>query len=859
MEIVVAHRQLDFDALASMVAAQKLNPESVPVVEGKPSAYVQDFLALAKDRLSLKTASEVVPEDVSRVILVDTHDLHRSGTLAERAAGRPGTVLEIYDHHPYSGPLPAGVHVETVGACTTLLVEKIVERGVLLSPFEATLLALGIYDDTGSLLFECTTVRDVRAVAFLLERGAQLAVVAEYLRRPLSGEQKALLQQVLDNGKTELFKGIPVYLSQAEIPDYVGGLALVAHRVGELEGPETWFLAVKMENRVYLVARSRGKGLPVQEIVQALGGSGHEKAASATIKGGNPADILQRVRSEIDKRVQQPFRIRDIMSYPVKTVAPETRLAEVEQVLLRYGHTGVPVVEQGALVGIISRRDVDKAIKHGLEHAPVKGFMATRVITVEADVPWQAAQELMVQYDVGRLPVVEDNRVIGIVSRSDVLRMLHGSAVPVEAVLARERSQAVRADILDLLARGSADTRELLRLAGETAAEEGLSVYAVGGFVRDLLLLTPTRDLDLVVEGNGPRFAGVLAAKLGSGELTLHTRFGTANILFPDGRHVDIASMRREYYEYPGALPEVEKSTLRDDLFRRDFTVNAMAIALNPECFGELVDYYGGMRDLLQGEIRLLHNLSFIEDPTRILRALRFAGRYGFKPAKETAGALRTALDSGVLENVSRERFTEELLLVYREAEYRAIGRALVEYGVLSRWFAREYPWNFSGEDGDGSPLQRWLHTLSCLSGQEAEEVLQRLRLPRPFAAYTRTYFRLRGELAQVPPNLPDLDRILNRVPLWLVKLLAREESGEGAAGGGKVLAEYAEALEKMKLSVNGRVLLAAGLREGKTIGAVLARIRSAWLAGEIKSPRDEETLMRRLLAQTERKGQNLV
>jgi tRNA nucleotidyltransferase (CCA-adding enzyme) len=434
MIAILTHRQMDFDALASMVAAQKLYPQSVMVVDGKSNPYVQDFMALAKDRLPFQRLQDIDWAEVHKIVLVDTHDLNRAvGLKLDNALDK--IPIEIFDHHPYEGPIVKGMYIEGLGSCATLLVEKLEAMEIPLSSFEATLFALGIYDDTGSLLFESTTVRDINAVAYLLKQGANLGVVAEYLRKPLTDEQKDLLQQLLNRGETEFFEGLPVYISSAESADYIGGLALLAHRVGEMEGAETLFLVVHMENRIYLVGRSRGRGLPVNLIVQAFGGAGHPRAASATLKNAALEEVLHRLRRELWNRAQSPNLVKDIMSYPVKVVSPEMKLNEVEQILLKYGHTGVPVAQDTKLVGIISRRDVEKALKHGLEHAPVKGFMTKDVITVESSASWEEVQRIMVQHDIGRVPVLEEGKIVGIVSRSDILRLVHGSAVPTEAAL----------------------------------------------------------------------------------------------------------------------------------------------------------------------------------------------------------------------------------------------------------------------------------------------------------------------------------------------------------------------------------------------------------------------------------------
>ncbi|MDQ7095843.1 CBS domain-containing protein [Desulfosporosinus sp. PR] len=842
MDIILAHRQIDFDALASMVAAQKLYPNSVLVIDGKPNVYVQDFLALSKDQLRYLKSQEVTIDEVSKVILVDTHDLKRAGLLGEKIAQIPDLEVEIYDHHPYSGPMKPGMVIDLVGACATLLVEKLAGFGLPLSSFEATLIAIGIYEDTGSLLFDSTTVRDVRAVAYLLDQGANLGVIAEYLRKPLIEEQKELLQQLLDQGQTEFFDGLPVYLSYAESKEYVGGLALLAHRVGELESADTWFLLVKMDHRVYLVGRSRGRGLPVNRLVQLFGGAGHDRAASATIKDGDLPTILKQLRSAIKSRAVRPHLVRDMMSYPVKTVTPETRLAEVETMLLRYGHTGVPVTDGNSLVGIISRRDVEKAIRHGLRHAPVKGFMTRNVVTVEAEATLDEVQRVMVQNDIGRLPVVEDGDLVGIVSRSDVLRLIHGGAVPIETQLVRERSAAMRQDILDLIAKLPDGERKILEAVRDTAQEEECSVYLVGGFVRDLLLSVPTQDLDFVVEGNGGQFAEALVKKLPEGKITQHVKFGTAQISFPDGSHLDIASTRVEYYSFPGALPQVEESCLREDLFRRDFTINSMAICLNSEHFGELVDYYGGKRDLQQGKICFLHNLSFIEDPTRMLRAIRFAGRYHFQLAKETLEALYTAIDTGVLLKLSVERFTEELLLIYKEENYLFMGQKLMRSGLLRAWFGEDYSWNFNSDNFKDSVnwelTVKWLNSLSRMQATDIEKLLSRLSLNKSLRDETRLFAEVREALAG-RTALSELDQLLSKTPQNIITVLAQDERFQ------QRIRDCLDAEQRIHMTLDGNALLQMGLKQGPEIGKILEQVRAAWLEGRICTPEEEEKIAR--------------
>ena len=843
MKIILAHRNIDFDALASMVALQKLYPETKLVIDGKLGPYVQDFLALAKEQLPYYKLKDLNLTEIKKVFLVDTGDLNRAVTRKEHVQRLKEAELEIIDHHPYFYPIKENITIDLVGACTTIIVEKLIARGAALSKFEATLMALGIYDDTGSLLFESTTARDVSAVAYLLEQGAQLSVVAEYLHKPLTPEQMELFQQLLDNGITEKLQGMPVYFAHAENDEYLEGLALLAHRVGEIQNTMLWFIVVRMEERIYIVGRAKGNGLAVNRILEVFGGGGHERAASAVVKNNNISAIIETIREEISRLVKTPHLVRDIMSYPVKTVRSDTKMQEVGQMLLKYGHTGVPVVEDDRLVGVISRRDVDKALKHGLKHAPVKGFMTQEVVTVEPDLSWEEVQKLMVQNDIGRLPVLEEGKLVGIVSRSDVLRLIYGSIIPSTVELVQERSRAKRKDILRLIKSLPQDIQGLMQLICHVTDELDYKAYLVGGFVRDLLLGTPSKDLDVVVEGDGMLFAKIVSKRIGNNtRLLLHSEFGTARIVIDEDIHLDIAGSRREDYASPGALPTVEGSTLKDDLFRRDFTINAMALCLSKTRYGEVVDYYGGLRDLEQKEIRFLHNLSFIEDPTRILRGVRFAGRYGFKFAKITRDAVTTALQANIMSKISAERFTEELLLIYAEPNYQNMGQKLIEFGVLESWFGQDYAWNFREEEkvSNWQLEKRWLMSIKDIEDGGIIEILDKLRVNKQLTRLTHDYLRSRQELKRIDGKKLEAYDLLSGVSEIVLDTMAAVLEFTG------YITEYRNLKKSMNMEATGKKLREMGIEEGPEIGRILKEIRNEWLKGNIKSPADEKNYLRK-------------
>ncbi|KJS02996.1 MAG: polynucleotide adenylyltransferase [Peptococcaceae bacterium BRH_c4a] len=669
MEIITSHTNTDLDALASMMAAKKIYPEAVMVFPGKLSKNVEEFMSLHKDIFTVKSVKEINFETVKRIILVDTKNPKRVNKLADLFS-RPGIDVHIYDHHPWTeGDVHGSLEVvEIIGATVTLLVEKIIGDGIFITPLEATVMALGIYGDTGSLLFTSTTARDAAAVSCLIERGANLGVVAEFLGRPMTEDQKDLLKTLLMSAERHLINGVRILIAKANTDEFVVGLSLLTHTISEIERLDAVFTLVMMEDRVYIVGRSNIPQIDVAGILGPFMGGGHPAAASATVKNGSVNELAEKLVTTIREKVKPPMAACDIMSCPVKTVFSDTSIAEANKVMMRYGHSGLPVVEGLILKGVISRRDVEKAVNHGLGHAPVKGYMTFNVVTVHPNMPVAEIREIMIENDIGRVPVVEENRLVGIVSRTDVLRTLHGDIQNgFQAVHNGSKQQSYYNNIGEVMRRGlSPGIMRILRQTGAISEELNCRIYAAGGVVRDILLGYDNIDVDIVAEGDGIALAEKIAERMGA-KMTAHQKFGTAELIFPDGFKMDVATARVEYYEYPAALPQVERSSLRQDLYRRDFTINAMSVSLNQDDFGELVDYYGGREDLHYGLVRVLYNLSFIEDPTRILRAVRFEQRYKIQIEPQTLKLIKEAVKQQVLLKVSNDRLWDELCHIMLE------------------------------------------------------------------------------------------------------------------------------------------------------------------------------------------------
>ncbi len=378
------------------------------------------------------------------------------------------------------------------------------------------------------------------------------------------------------------------------------------------------------------------------------------------------------------------------MSHPVKTIHFDLSINDAAEQMFHYGHTGFPVInEEEELVGIISRRDVDKATRHDLGHAPVKAYMSTEPITLSSDATLETVQQTMIQYNIGRIPIVDNRQIVGIVSRSDVIEVLHNRRhrhhLQEYALMASQSnlSHSLR-NFLE------AKTYSLLQQIGEEADAQGIQAYLIGGIVRDLLLNRPNEDIDIVIEGDAIAFAHHLAKKLG-GKIKAHEQFGTATWSAPHHIKLDLVTCRTEYYEGPATLPVVKASNIREDMARRDFTINAMALRINEQSFGELLDFFSREKGFSrEKKFRILHTLSFIEDPTRIFRAVRFANRFQYRLSKQTAELARAAAET--VTTLSKTRLVHELELMLPEENGVTMFKELEALKVWDALFQIEVP-----------------------------------------------------------------------------------------------------------------------------------------------------------------------
>ncbi len=871
MDVILTHENADFDALASLLGASKLFPAAVPVLPRRINRNGRAFLALYGAELPF-----VAPRDlprgrrrIKRAILVDTQ-----GLTTLKGMGR-NLQVDIIDHHELDRELPPGWSFsgEPLGAATTLLVEGIAARALRLSRIEATLLLLGIYEDTGSLSYQGTTARDVRAAAWLLERGASLSVADKFLHHPLAPEQRELYERLLEQSETHEIEGHTVIVAWATADEFSDEISTLAHKLRELLEPEALFVLVALDGgkRVQLVARSASDDIDVSAVATHFGGGGHKRAAAALIRRRS----LQAVRRELVELLAQVVRpsatVAQVMSLGVQVLSPQDTVASAAERMQRTGHEGYPVVAEGRVIGLLTRRAVDRALQFEMGGVPVAQVMEAGSVTVNSHDSIARLQQTMIESGWGQIPVVEEGRIVGVVTRTDLIALWGAPPQP-----------SGRRDVVPLLEQAlAAPVLALVRRISQEAHDMGFVPYFVGGLVRDLLLGGAVVDVDLVVEGDGIALARRLVADLG-GRMTAHRQFGTAKWIpapetwqrvageipsAPMPASVDFATARTEFYTHPTALPQVERSSIRQDLHRRDFTINTLAIRLDPDHWGELVDFYGGEHDLENRVIRVLHSLSFVDDPTRMLRAARLEARLGFHLDPRSAELIADALP--FLRRVSGDRIRHELAQLFAEREpERALCR-LEELGILpyihpdlhcDRWIKarfsalrtilRSQVWELGPEDGFFVHLALLAYRLD---GAALEELISRLKVKRDEAGD----LRLLSELRAGSPQLGKARRpsvvyhLLQPYPARVLAVAWIATDRKKLRGR---LLRYQTEWRLVETELDGDDLKEMGLSPGPLFGRLLGALRDARLNGKVRTRQEEEALVKKLLS-AERDG----
>jgi len=880
--IITTHKNADFDGFAACVAASLIYEDAIIVLEGEPQQNLKEFLNIydipyEKENDFIKNYQEEIKNhNFEKVVIVDTADINRIPEFIKSLIEQ-GIEVDIYDHHPElkEQNIKGNNYSKEVGSATTLVVQKLLESKIVLPDTYETLFLIAIHEDTGNFVFSTTTPLDHQISAELLKGGARIEEVEEFVSLEMTKEQKELFDKLYNNVQELTLEEITIHIAYSEINKFIGGLNVITHKLFETLTPDVLFVVVKMGKSIYIVARSRIEEIDLNKILSLFGGGGHKKAGSAKTKGLRIQEVIDKIKKELKSSFVPVLKAKHIMSSPVRTILSFETVERAHELMFQTGHSGLPVISDNKLVGIVTKKDIEKAMKHGLKNAPVKAIMSTNLKVADVETSLNQVRRIMAEADIGRIPVLKDGILVGIITRTDLLRATNGvfnfSLSPI--LEEKYKSQNLKKEMEKIL---PTSILNLLKLIGLYGNELGLNVYVVGGFVRDLLLAINSKsngtksipyDIDVVVEGDGLLFGKYVAKQLRAKYIE-HPKFHTCSIFYRNGENkiirIDIATARTEYYEEAGELPKVELSTIKKDLYRRDFSINAMAIKLNSGSFGILMDFFNCKKDLEEGKIRILYPLSFIEDPTRILRAIRFEQRFGFEIEPNTLTKLEEAVEKGYLEKVTGMRIREELEKILEEPEPMKAVKRMGKLKIIFHLFEKTYYsptlekdleklFDVKGYFKANLPSYlnkvRLFHlVLDVLLQYTPEESLKKISerygLPKDFI---KNLMQVKKVYSEISKDLNDKEKILklsyfyektngfqNEQLIFLAVKLPEELLEK--------YYEYLRKIEKLKLSITGKDLLKKGY-EGVQIKAKLEEIKKKLLNGEIQ-PGEEKNLI---------------
>ena len=868
MDLIISHENTDIDGLAGMIAASKLYTDSKVVVSENMTTLAQRFLALYKDEFEISRYDEIDYSQIERVIVIDTHEYDRLGKLIDLIDWDQVEVI-VYDHHPHQNLDWIDIDLsENVGSATSIIVNRLKRENIKLNRPEATLFALGISADTGNFMHLNTESEDLIAFAYLLDMGANKKAINEYLLETLDKNQKRVFELLIKHRKDIKIKDKDITLFTLKYPRYVTGLNNVVEKIKLLYQLSVVFVLVEMEGKVIIIGRSSDENVNLEEIFSELGGGGHSGAGSVSLK--TDLEIARnKLETAIRDKIKIAVKVKEVMHKPVK-VHESTKLINVKDKMKEQNITGVLVADdQKEVKGIFTTRDLRRLNDEDeLYRVPVKGYMTKKLFFIQPEDTIHKAQEKMVKKDIGRLPVQnKEGQVIGIITRRDILNQYYEEETEnqnqnryVSSLVSITPEKLKIAEKLDGLPN---EIRKIFKNIGKIAQDKDSRVFLVGGMVRDLLLNKENKDFDFVVDGDIEGLIKKVADKY-EVKYKYNENFQTGSMVIDNQYDLDFAVSRNELYTHPGALPKVKKADIFDDLFRRDFTINALAIALHPAEYGYLYDFFKARQDVENKLLKVLHRFSFLDDPTRIIRGIRLVLQLNLEIEGETKALMQEAIRLSRFSDVTFPRIYKELRFLFEEnpgAKFIELLREIpflrllyddykIPVNIENKWErAERYLAYFRNNNYN---IKKWPVYFSLILKDIPRSIIERWSLN----------LKAKNIILFKPENY-DVDEIINssgRVDLYnrlkdftneeLVLMLAEYESEKLE----EKIFFYLENISDIDILIDGNDLIELGFREGPIISKALKLIKRQVLKGNLQTREKQIIYSKKLKKKLERK-----
>jgi len=862
--LIILPNEADLDLLGAAFCLKKLFPEAAIVYPKRIAPNAWDMVRRAEWFVSIP-AWRVNWREVTTAHFLGVQSPKNIPELIKHFSQFEGEIF-VYSHQPPAFPFQVDFRKLVAQSFTAHFLAAFPRLKEGLSAEEAVLLKMAVVEKTWAGLNSKTTPADLAALEFFSKFEISTKQVANQVVLGLREGQRGLLKDLSQNIQDLEVNDLPVSLVVVRSIGNVQELGQVMDSLWSREDPYILVAGIVSIGKTHVWARSRALHVDLLQCFKDLNPRTENRWVVFSLGDREPGTVKALLMKFLEKGLVSEPVARQIMISPPQCIDEQASVASALDQMLKFNLMGLVVTRQGDFAGVITRRDLDRAVRMEIRDSPIAPFVPATSVYATPDMPVRVVKQLMAHHNVTRIPVVKDRKAIGILTSRELIRSLP-DALPIPRCylpLARS-SKLPEPAFMNALVKRVTNLRifHLLRKIGERAGECGLQAYLVGGVVRDILLERTNLDMDIVIIGDAIPFAKKLQDDF-KAKLRVFEQFHTARLTFDDLK-IDFSSARIEHYARVGALPQVEFSGLSNDLFRRDFTINALALDLRPDRFMELKDFFGGYEDLLRKQIRILHSFSFLEDPTRIFRAIRFATRFHFQLAEDTKRALDIALNRGALGKLSMMRIVAEVIRCFHEEQPYAPIQKFLDLGLLKTlhkdlFGASILPSRFKLIPGVvrrfsalrepiNSEAIHWIGILARLPVSEADALLKE-------ACYhsesRKIVIRALDAMNTIPKNLSRLKpgddfgvfKLLRDVPIeGLISLILFALDKVGA----KRIFDFIGRLRSIKCDISGKELIELGIPPGSHFSRIFEDILKNKIEGRITDKEGELEYARRV------------
>lgn len=865
MRLIISHTNADFDSLSGMVALSKIYENSILLLPGSLEKNLKDFIETNKEKLpKIFSPREFNFEKIDEVILVDVTSSKRVGSVWDKIKNKK---LILFDHHPLSDDKIKEnfdnrieeKYIEECASVTSFLVHLLKEKGIKVNEFEATLFLLGIYEDSGFLSFITVKTKDFDAAKLCLQWGANISEISRWLHRRLTSEQMKILNRLVENLEVLNVGGLTIYITTFHSTEFYADLSFLLQELINVENVDAIFLVAYLENRIHIIGRSRSPNVNVAKILESFGGGGHSSAASATLKKLKTVDEIKRelidfllTQSNIGYKAKE-FCVKNFIKGNIKMTVEEALREMINNRI-----NSLPIFDGDRVVGVVTRQEVDKTYHLKLGDKSVMTLVASPPPIVAPEDSIEKVTRLMLEKSLRLILVGKSEREIeGIITRMELFKKLYKKKMGDQ--LRIYHGIPSQEEIRKILENRLSKEFNIILRVGEIASQKSMKCYLVGGVVRDILLNRDIKDLDFVVEGSAEELVKEIVKEFG-GTYRTHSKFQTAIWLREEGNRWDFATARTEQYDYSASLPKVFEAPLIVDLLRRDFTINAMAISINPDNFGLIIDNFGGIKDLKQSFIRLLHGVSILDDPTRAFRAIRLAAKLNFKVSEETKNLILNALKEGIFNNLSPKRVLNEMFEIFKTDSFINALKQLEKLGLLKifspyiKLTPKEldklyeaqkvisfFEMNFPSEEVS-KPIFYLMTLLDRLKDSELKSFVEKYpftsKEKKILLSFKQEVWQLKRIFSEgIENNKKEILKILFSTPLLiLLHFLAHSKSEKEKI----LIKDFLQRIRFIKLEINGEDLKKIGLKPSKAFSEILFETKVKKIEGSLKSKEEE-------------------